>query len=120
MAHWIPQRNRSAWDAELADRLLAVSDREAVLAECYCPACKRRLVVKPRMHEFMAGVALTVVSDLECPRCTFQAAVGCHEIYLYDWGRLVTIDGHVVREVAWDSSKLTRLSITISSELGCF
>jgi hypothetical protein len=110
MANWVAQRDRTAWDAELAERLLEASDREAALADRHCPNCKRRLLAEPREFTFWAGVELTEVTALRCPRCQFAAAVGYHEIYVYDWGRAVTIDGRVVREAPWDRPSHERLA----------
>jgi hypothetical protein len=98
MASRVPARERAAWEADLADRLLATTDRETVLAECCCPVCDRRLVVEPVRRDVTLTITVTEETALRCPRCGFAATVGYRELHAYHRDRGITIDGRVVRE----------------------
>jgi hypothetical protein len=98
MANRVPTRERAAWEEDLAGRLLATVDREAVLAECFCPGCDRRLVVEPVRREATLAITLNEETALRCPRCDFTAAVNYRELSAYHRDRSVMIDGRVVRE----------------------
>src|SRR5437899_7281091 len=91
-------RDRAAWDEDLADRLLAAFDREAVLTECQCPGCDHRLEAVPQRREAILEFSRTEVTALRCPRCGFAAVVGYRELFAYHRDRSVAIDGRVVRE----------------------
>jgi hypothetical protein len=98
MASHVPARERAAWEDDLAERLLATTDREAVLAESSCPGCDRRLVVEPVRREAILATTVTEETALRCPRCGFAAVVSYRELHAYHRDRSITIDGRVVRE----------------------
>jgi hypothetical protein len=94
----VPPGEREAWEDSLAGRLLTSLDREAVLAECYCPSCDRRLAVEPRCREATLNITFMEETGLRCTRCGFAAAVTYRELRAHHVDRSVAIDGRVVRE----------------------
>jgi len=89
---------RTAWDTELAERLLTAFDREDVLADCHCPDCDQRLVAEPRRRQRTLNITLIEETSLRCPRCGFSTDVIYRELSAYDRDRTVMIDGRVIRE----------------------